>query len=160
MTAQERLAYLLESIWVPTNATITVASIVDAVGLDAGRLVVGTIQAAAGQDPILAASSQALATVGMSLSSVDRQSLVDQLAVVGNWPDAIRDAVKALGGEWRPRWRGEGYTEAPTLESVQAEIDRDATTAWLDAKLAVVREGLHDLTITTRQQVRDVFGGE
>ena len=160
MNAEERLAYLLESVWVPTNATITVAEIVAAVGMDAGRLVVGTIQAAASQDPILAASYQALSTVGMSLSGADRQGLIDQLAIAGQWPDVVRDAVKALGGVWRPRWQIKGYALQPTIESVQAEIDRDAAAAWYSARDAVVREGLHDLTITTQQQVRDVFGGE
>jgi hypothetical protein len=50
---------------------------------------------------------------------------------------------------------------------VQAAIDRqalqeqaDSTEAWYLARDAVVRDGLHDLTITTQQQVRDVFGGE
>jgi hypothetical protein len=127
MNAEERLAYLLESVFVPTNATITVAAIVEAVGsLDAGRLVVGTIQSGAAQDPILAASYQALSTVGMSLSGADRQGLIDQLAIAGNWPDAVRDAVKALGGAWRARWQIEGYATEPTLESITAEINAEA----------------------------------
>jgi hypothetical protein len=96
----------------------------------------------------------------MSLSGADRQGLVDQLAIAGEWPNAVRDAVKALGGVSRPRWQIEGYATAPTLESVQAEISRDATAAWYSARDAVVRDGLHDLTITTQQQVRDAFGGE
>jgi len=129
MNAEQKLAYLLESVWVPTNATITVAAIVEAVGLDAGRLVVGTIQAASAQDPILAASYQALSTVGMSLSGADRQSLIDQVAIAGNWPDAVRDAVKALGGVSRLRWQIEGYQSQPTIESVQAEIDAESQPA-------------------------------
>jgi hypothetical protein len=67
--------------------------------------------------------------------------------------------VLALAGGYRYP----GVDEA----AVQAAIDRqalqeqaDATAAWYSARDAVVREGLHDLTITTRQQVRDVFGGE
>jgi hypothetical protein len=160
MNAEQRLAYLQESVWVPTNATVTVAEIVSAVGLDAGRLVVGTIQAGAAQDPLVASSHNALSTVGMSLSGADRQGLIDQLAIAGNWPDSVRDAVKALGGVSRSRWQVEGYAAEPTLESVQAKIDRDATAAWYTARDAVVREGFHNLTITTQQQVRDVFGGE
>jgi hypothetical protein len=95
----------------------------------------------------------------MSLSGADRQSLIDQLATAGQWPDAVRDAVKAMGGVSRPRWQIEGYDSEPTLQSVQAEIERNATAAWYAARDAVVREGLHNLTITTQQQVRDVFGG-
>ena len=100
-----------------------------------------------------------MSTNGLSLSTPDRQAVIDALATAGSWPDAVRDAVKALGGVWRPRWQIEGYAIAPTLESVQAELDRDATAAWYSARDAVVREGLHNLTITTQQQVRDVFGG-
>jgi hypothetical protein len=51
--------------------------------------------------------------------------------------------------------------------AVQAVIDRqanqvlaDGVKAWLAAKLAVVNGGLYDLTIMTKQQVRDVFGGD
>jgi hypothetical protein len=51
--------------------------------------------------------------------------------------------------------------------AVQAAIGRqslqeqaDATSAWYSARDAVVRGGFHNLTITTQQQVRDVFGGE
>jgi hypothetical protein len=145
MNAEERLAYLLESVWVPTNATITVAEIVNAVGsLDAARLVVGTIQAASSQDPLVASSHNALSTVGMSLSGQDRQGLIDQLAIAGEWSDAVRDAVKALGGTWRARWQIEGYESKPTLDSVTKQLLIDAArtavnsrttaiNAWLDA---------------------------
>ena len=68
-------------------------------------------------------------------------------------------AVAALGG---------GFKFAVVdAAAVQAAIDRqalqeqsDAAAAWYEARDAVVREGLHALTITTQQQVRDVFGGE
>jgi hypothetical protein len=145
MNAEERLAYLLESVWVPTNATITVAEIVNAVGsLDAARLVVGTIQAASSQDPLVASSHNALSTVGMSLSGQDRQGLIDQLAIAGEWSDAVRDAVKALGGVWRARWQLEGLESEPTLDSVtkqlliesartQVNSRTTAINAWLDA---------------------------
>lgn len=151
MTPEERLEYLLAEVWQPTNKAITVAEIVDAVGLDAARLVVGTLQAAAAQDPILAASFQALTTVGMSLSSPDRQGLIDQLATTGYgpegnqpWPTTICDGVKALGGVWRVRWQVEGYQAAPTLsaltkqqmiENTRSRINAKATAvnAWLDA---------------------------
>jgi hypothetical protein len=145
MNAEERLAYLLESVWVPTNATITVSEIVSAVGsLDAGRLVVGTLQAGASQDPILSASYQALSTVGMSLSGQDRQELIDQLAIAGSWSDAVRDAVKALGGVWQARWQIDGLESEPTLDSVTKQLliesartavnsRATAINAWLDA---------------------------
>jgi hypothetical protein len=145
MNAEERLAYLLESVWVPTNATITVSEIVSAVGsLGAARLVVGTIQAASSQDPLVASSHNALSTVGMSLSGADRQGLIDQLAIAGEWPDSVRDAVKALGGTLRARWQIEGLESEPTLDSVTKQLLIESArtavnsrttriNAWLDA---------------------------
>jgi len=68
------------------------------------------------------------------------------------------DAVLALGGGWRY----ESLTAGEVTAAIAAEakrVEAEATSAWLEAKLAVVREGLHALTIT-KQQVRDVFGGD
>jgi hypothetical protein len=80
----------------------------------------------------------------MSLSGADRQGLIDQLAIAGEWPDSVRDAVKALGGVWRARWQLEGYESKPTLDSVTKQLLIDAArtavnsrttriNAWLDA---------------------------
>jgi hypothetical protein len=160
MNTQERLDYLLESEWVATNKSVLFADITEVIGLEATALVVGTIKAASAANPLMETILIAMSTVGLSLSTQERQSVIDSLAVAGQWPDSVRDAVKALGGVDRPRWVTAGYKIEPTLEIVQAEIDRDAITAWLEAKLSVVREGLHNLTITTQQQVRDAFGGE
>jgi hypothetical protein len=120
LPAADILAELLTDVWQPTNAAITVAEIVAAVGTDAARLVVGTLQAGAGLDPLLASSYQAISTVGMSLSGADRQAMIDELAVGGNWPDPVRDAVKALGGIWVVRWSLEGFEAEPTLTQVES----------------------------------------
>jgi hypothetical protein len=120
LPAADILAELLTDVWQPTDAAITVAEIVTAVGTDAARLVVGTLQAGAGLDPLLASSYQAVSTVGMSLSGADRQAMIDELAVGGSWPDAVRDAVKALGGVWVKRWSLEGFDTEPTLVEVEA----------------------------------------
>jgi hypothetical protein len=160
MNAEQRLEHLLDSVWVPTNRAVLFADITAVVGLEATALVVGTVKAAAATNPLMDTILIAMSSVGLSLSTAERQGVIDTLAVAGTWPDAVRDAIKALGGVNRPRWQIEGYATEPTIESVQAEIDRDATTAWLEAKLAAVREGLYDSTITTREQVRDVFGGD
>ena len=160
MNAEQRLEHLLDSVWVPTNRAVLFADITAVVGLEATALVVGTVKAAAATNPLMDTILIAMSSVGLSLSTAERQGVIDTLAVAGTWPDAVRDAIKALGGVNRPRWQIEGYATEPTIESVQAEIDRDATTAWLEAKLAAVHEGLYDSTITTREQVRDVFGGD
>lgn len=123
MNAQQRLDYLLESVTTLTNRQVIVADIINAVGVDAGGLVLGTLQAAAATNPILAAAYQALVTVGISLSDDLRQGMIDQLAVAGSWPNSVRDAVKALGRVTQPRWQLEGYPSQPTLSQIQAEID-------------------------------------
>ncbi len=123
MNAQERYNYLMESVTTNTNRQIIVADIINAVGVEASGLVLGTLQAAAASNPILAAAYQALVTVGISLSDDLRQGMIDQLAIAGNWPNSVRDAVKALGRITRPRWQVEGYDEEPTLEQIQSEID-------------------------------------
>ena len=136
------LAELLTDVWQPTNAAITVAEIVAAVGTDAARLVIGTLQAGAGLDPLLASSYQAISTVGMSLSGADRQAMIDELAVGGSWPDAVRDGVKALGGVWVGRWSLEGFDAEPTLGQVEARKDEEAEVVHRQkAKLAGVRFG-------------------
>jgi len=72
--------------------------------------------------------------------------------------DQIRD-LYALGS-------GRMY-QLMTIGEAEAAIDQAAkhraaneVSAWYEAKSAVVRERLHAATITTQQQVRDVFGGE
>jgi hypothetical protein len=46
--------------------------------------------------------------------------MIDELAVGGSWPDAVRDGVKALGGVWVKRWSLEGFDAEPTLSEVTA----------------------------------------
>lgn len=134
-----------------TNRQIIVADIINAVGVEAGGLVLGTLQAASASNPILSAAYQALVTVGISLSDDLRQGMIDQLAVAGKWPNSVRDAVKALGRVTKPRWQTEGYAHEPTLEQIQAEIDTVQQSALKSAKIAVVQSLLdtidHDTTI-------------
>jgi hypothetical protein len=142
LPAADILAELLTDVWQPTDAAITVAEIVTAVGTDAARLVVGTLQAGAGLDPLLSSSYQAISTVGMSLSGADRQAMIDELAVGGNWPDAVRDGVKALGGVWVGRWSLEGFDAEPTLTQVENRKDEESEVVHRQkAKLAGVRFG-------------------
>jgi len=135
MNAQERLAYLLESVWVPTNKQVLFADITGAVGLEATALVVGTIKAAAASNPIMDTIIIAMSTNGLSLSSTERQGVIDSLAIAGEWPDAVRDAVKALGGINRPRWQSEGYSSEPTLEQITIELAKQDWRERFDAIL-------------------------
>jgi ABC-type uncharacterized transport system permease subunit len=77
MNAQERLAYLLESVWVPTNRQVLFADITGAVGLEATALVVGTIKAAAASNPLMDTILIAMSSVGLSLSTTERQGVID-----------------------------------------------------------------------------------
>lgn len=129
LPAADILAELLADVWQPTDAAITGSEIVAAVGMDAARLVAGTLKAGADLDPLLALSYQAISTVGMSLSGDDRQAMIDQLAVSGQWPDPVRDAVKALGGVWVGRWSLEGFDAEPTLSQVEARKSRENAIA-------------------------------
>jgi len=86
-------------------------------------------------------------------------SLIGALVAIGLLSESQSGDVLALAGGYKYP----GVNEA----AVQAAVDRqtlqeqaDATEAWYLARDAVVREGLHNLTVTTQQQVRDVFGGE
>jgi hypothetical protein len=135
MNAQERLAYLLESVWVPTNRQVLFADITATVGLEATALVVGTMKAASAANPLMDTIIIAMSTVGLSLSSPERQGVIDSLAIAGEWPDAVRDAVKALGGINRPRWQSEGYSSEPTLEQITIELAKQDWRERFDAIL-------------------------
>ncbi len=142
MTAQERLDYLMQSVTTNTNRQIIVADFIAAVGVEASGLVLGTLQAAAASNPILAAAYQALVTVGISLSDDLRQGMIDQLALAGSWPDAVRDAIKALGRVTQPRWMSEGYQSEPTLQQITTEVRKqELKDSWVD-RLQAAREAL------------------
>jgi len=105
------------------------------VGLEATALVVGTIKAAAASNPIMDTIIIAMSTNGLSLSTAERQGVIDSLAIAGEWPDAVRDAVKALGGINRPRWQSEGYSSEPTLEQITIELAKQDWRERFDAIL-------------------------
>lgn len=136
MNAQERLEYLLSTEFVPITSVRYMSEIRTAAG-DAWPLVRLTLESAKVVNPatppeqlvearIVAAeisdAINALTTTGMRLDGADRQEMIDQLAAIGGWPDAVRDAIKTLGGTNRPRWQIEGYSSEPTLEQIEAEV--------------------------------------
>lgn len=141
-TAQERLDYLLATEFVPTNKQVLFADITAAVGLEATALVVGTIKAASASNPLMDTIIIAMSTNGLSLSTAERQGVIDALAIAGEWPNAVRDAVKSLGGVWRPRWQIEGYESEPTLEAVT---------------LAATKKQLEELAVDALQAFREAL---
>ena len=142
MTAQERLDYLLANVTTLTNRQIIVADIIAAVGVEASGLVLGTLQAAAASNPILAAAYQALVTVGISLSDDLRQGMIDQLALAGSWPNSVRDAVKVLGRTTRTRWQLEDYATEPTLQQITTELRKQEIEDSWQNRLQAAREAL------------------
>jgi len=138
MTAQERYDYLMETEWVPTNTFVTIGLIRDGIGLSPQAYglvrstldkVIGTLKAS--ENPLeqvqgldLQDALSAMLDRGILLSSADRQAAIDALAVVGSWPDQIRDAVKALGGTRQPRWQIEGYETEPMLAQITTEVTK------------------------------------
>jgi hypothetical protein len=159
MTPEERLAYLLEPVFVPTNAGVVLRDIYNAAG-EYESLVAITIYQV--RHPVLAEiaeeqdrfSAMALAEqlnqacmamsnpTGLLLSDAKSQSLVDILSLLGSWPDSVRDAVKALGGVDRFRWQSEGYEVTPTLESVTLAMTKETLEDAAKDALQAYREAL------------------
>jgi hypothetical protein len=139
LTPQEIVAYLTESVSVPTNRVITLGVLREALTQEAYFLVRQTLEAATVPQSdsveakaVAADISDALAalrTVGISLSGTDRQSAIDILAAAGRWPDPLRDLIKSLGRYWLPRWQHLGLANEPTVESVEAELAAEALEA-------------------------------
>lgn len=138
MTAEERLTELLNTEFIPNNTNVTIGMIREVLSSSDYATVRLTLDSAinlmkSDNNPINKAKGfdlddalSAMLAGGVSLSQPDRQAMIDQLATIGKWPDSVRDAVKALGGTVKARWQIEGYPQAPTLESVTAELDKES----------------------------------
>jgi hypothetical protein len=160
-TAAEIRGQLAEQIETIDDGLKTIADITAVLDEQEELLVLGTFKQAAAQDPRIDSAWIAMSVNGIQLSTDERQGLIDSLATAGSWPNATREKVKALGRPLVTRWQSLGGTgEIPSVETIQAILDTEATKAWWAAKSAVVAEGLHGLTITTKAQVRDVIGGD
>ncbi len=171
--SQKQLDYLLEFIWHPTNAEVTIGMIRDTIGLTPEQyaLVRGTLERAineltADPDPVnrikgidLKDARDAMLSRGISLSDANRQTTIDELALFGEWPDAVRDAVKALGGYWGPRWADEGYESEPTLADVERQMSLEATRITWAAVRGVVDDKLHTGEISTWAEVEAIVEG-
>lgn len=167
MSAETRLAELLETEFVPTNKAVMFADITSAIGLEATALLVGTMKAASAANPLMDTIIIAMSTNGLSLSSPERRAVIDQLAAAGSWPDAVRDAVKALGGVNRPRWQSLGYQSEPTIETVQAEIAaeqlailRNDLREQFDAIINQIGTDEQDAAIDALRAIADELDGE
>ena len=169
LPAAEILQLLLEDVWIPVDVGVTIAAVETALAAMPGAadLVLATFTAA--QQPT-AATVEAIAKAGrmqsafiamssekgLLLSTADRQEMVDLLAVGGGWPDAVRDAVKSLGGVWMGRWKSEGFATEPSLTQVQSRQSLLTTRTKWAAVQGVVEDRLHTGAITTWQEVVEI----
>ena len=131
----------------------TFADLIGLVQPEGAALVGGTIQAAGATNPIFASAWIALSVTGLHLHTDERQQMIDGLALAGNWPDQLRNTVKAAGLSYT------SLSDA-NAEECQAAWDRDVISPIWIARSAVVAEGIHDGTITTVEQIIAVIGGE
>lgn len=166
MTAQEQLDYLMAQVWQPSDAEVTIGMIRDESGLTQEQyaLVRGTLDTAiatlkADPDPSKRAQGldlqDALAAMlsrGISLSTENRQATIDLLAMFGSWPDAVRDAVKALGGVWRHRWQVEGYPAEPTLSALTKRQIVDDTRSRINAKATAINAWLDAVDLESYEE--------
>lgn len=158
LTPAELHELLGEIVETPTNVQITLAEIrgvLEPADYALVRLTLeqSTIPASDElADRVLAAemadAMAAMRTVGLNLSAADRQAVIDTLAAAGQWPDAVRDAVKALGVDRQPRWQKLGYESLPTLAQVAAEQARElavvAITDRINAATAAMSTAYDD----------------
>lgn len=169
-TDGEILEHLLETTRKFTGVGLTFSLIQKHFGMDGYRMVVATFQAVMQQDKTLEPSYLAISTArdGLLIDDDERLAVIDGLAQVGQWPDQLRDGIKSIAVTTGPRWQIElGLAKAPTLESIAAartaHEDRQAADAlkpWYESRDAVVRDGLHNAVITTKDEIREVFEGE
>jgi len=156
MNAEQRLDYLLEVIPVPSGrGRLTHTWVAENIGLAVADQVYAAIKEVSEPTALRFATGDGIDT-SAELWKTQAEAVAEQNQELVEHLEMLRD----FESDRKPRWQTEGYAEEPTLQSVTAAITRDATQAWYEAKTAVVKEGLHNLTITTQQQVRDVFGGE
>ena len=108
MNAEQRLAELLETVETPTNKPVTISDLADLLSDHDFALVRLTLESATvaevpeeatpEQSMIMRATAlkmqDALAALrsstGLLLSSPERQSMIDQLAAAGEWPDEVK----------------------------------------------------------------------
>ena len=81
----------------PNDHAWTFGELMDTQGTANMQLVAATIEQAGQTNALMNSAFIALSTTGLRLDSPDRQSLVDQLGVLGAWPQSLTDAIKESG---------------------------------------------------------------
>ena len=95
---------------------------------------------------------------GMDFGDPQVQGMLTQLGAIE--PDTFTAERVAIMRDWgvqgQPRWMLEGFVEQPTIEKIEAR----KLKPWYESRDAVVRDGLHNGAITTKDEIREVFEAE
>lgn len=141
-------AYLAETVEISRDSSLNTIRRVHQVltSDDDLRLVLGTIDAVAAQDPIVKGFATTIQTTGVDFSAARVQSMVGVLASVGNWPDSVTDAVRSIGVQMGPRWQREGLPSAPSASDIAQARDwikaldlRDSITAAVNGEQSLAQ---------------------
>jgi hypothetical protein len=110
---------------------LTYARITALFGDTSRQLVAGTIRAGAVTDGELADAHAVMLDEmnGLRIDSPARQTVIDDLALAGSWPDALRDGIKALGRVVVAPWQSVGLSAAPSATDAQAAWDASVLEA-------------------------------
>lgn len=137
-TAAEVRAALGESVILRSSRPdelFTIGKIKDVLGEDGARLAAGTLKAASEADPLVWAFAMKLNTTGIPFNDETTQRQIDQLAAVGEWPDEMRDAIKAIGIERGPLWQKLGLESLPSTEAIEAALVQIENVTWFESEL-------------------------
>lgn len=81
-----------------TDATLRSARwVIITFGPESAGLILGTIKAVGASNPVVDAGYLSLNSDGLDLSHPTTQALIDVLAAAGQWPNELRDSLKAKG---------------------------------------------------------------
>lgn len=128
--------------------------------LDDFRLVWGTFEAAAQQDPAMRAYMTTLSSTGVNFTNATLRGIIATLATAGSWPDAVRDKVLALGIVTGPRWQASGLEEAPDEADVAAARARNDAELKATTRFNLVMAGLDSGSVADWDDALAIFNQE
>lgn len=136
----------------------TSRKLVTELGVDAYRIVSGTLAAIGEQDPLVKDFHQMLNSTGLPFADPMTQAMLDQIGAVAQWPAPLIAQLKEIGIK----------TESPAQKHLGGAVtEQECQAAWMaDYLLAVLRDrhanarlGLQAGTITTIDQLHAVLTG-
>lgn len=121
MTAEQRLAYLLEVVSTPSNrGRLTHAWIAENVSLAVADGVYAAINAVSVPTAMRYTTGNGIDTTA-ALWKLQATAVAQSNESLSPHLDLLRDFESVR----KPRWEIEGYATAPTLEQIQLSIDKD-----------------------------------